>query len=239
MTSTILSETIALLSVRGTYLLALAFVGIGALGGNVLGSPISDGVRIAIPSHPFLAMFVTLIGALAYTLGARVATDEYRTGTIVWTRLTTPRPCRTVVGRAVVVGATGAALGAVATGIAVISSRLSGGPPAELVDVAKLTGALAATAGLFAIIGTTVGSIVRHPVPAIAGGIVWFLVLEGVVGGVVRPVARFLPAYAAEAVVGPSTPSLLTPSVGALVFAAYAAVLAGAAIAVARQRDAL
>jgi ABC-type transport system involved in multi-copper enzyme maturation permease subunit len=185
----------------------------------------------ALPFFKQIPMFVALF---PFIMGIRAFTDEFRHSTMVGTLVATPRRGRVVVGKAVVFGASGILIGALAgamfLGIAVPALTLKGVPFAVSPESLRLLAAFAAVCGLWAVIGVGLGALVRSQVAAIVGAILWVLALENLASAAFPAAARYLPGKAAQALSQVPEPWMLTPWAAAAVFAGYAlvALLVGA-----------
>jgi ABC-type transport system involved in multi-copper enzyme maturation permease subunit len=204
--------------------------------------PFSSEDLRGIYQTPVLAfLFPLLIGAVGFT-------NEFRHGTIGQTLLVTPRRGR-------VVGAKLATFALVGLALAVLGIAVTVGMAAAWLDAkgaaTGLSGpefyesAFSLLVG-FAILGAFgagIGGAVRNQAAAAIAILLWFLLLEVLVGvllGVIHldRAARYLPASAAAAIVGESgdADDLLPQTAGILVSLGWTAV-AGAAAAISLRRD--
>ena len=106
-------------------------------------------------------------------------------------------------------------------------------------DVAPvLLGGIAATA-LYAVVGVGVGSMVRNQTAAVAGAVVWVLVVEGLLVSFAPDVGRWLPGGAATALSGVATANggLLPMWGAALLLTVYGLAFAAAGTRFVLQRD--
>lgn len=119
-------------------------------------------------------------------------------------------------------------------GLALTLSTTAGGTlQVSSTDVAAIAGLTAASA-LWAAIGVGVGALVRHQVAAIAGVIVWVLVVENLGASLMGDIGRYLPGQAAHGLAQLS--DLLAVPLAAAVLTAYTAVaVIAAGIATARR----
>jgi hypothetical protein len=97
-----------------------------------------------------------------------------------------------------------------------------------------------ATLGMSALwgaMGVGVGGAVRNQVAAVVGVLVWFLVLENILFGLVPSVGKWAPGIATNAVLEPSTEGDLSENGGWLVTLAWTAAIVGAGTVLVRERD--
>jgi ABC-2 type transport system permease protein len=153
-----------------------------------------------------------LAALLPLVLGLLAVAGEHRHGTIVDAYLVSPRRGRLLVAKLAVYGALGALAG---VGYAVV---LAGATAAAWPGRLPLTAA------------DTVG--------ALAGGLAWIALVEGVLGQLLGDgLSRWLPLAADRALGADSSAGLLPQWGGGLVLLGYAAVLVAAATVATRTRD--
>lgn len=191
----------------------------------------------------FVVGWGEVLGSLfAALLGALSVTTEFGHGTIRPTLLATPRRNQIIAAKAAAVAVAGAGLGLVATAVAAITGRIA--LAAKGLDVAItgtdwvqliVGGALAAA--LWAIIGLGVGALARRQVPTVVGLLAWVLFVEGLLLDNAPAVGRYAPGALGQAISGLRPDSLLTPTVGAVVLAGYAAVCITAGTAAINRQD--
>lgn len=242
MTREIRSEFIKLTSIRTSYLLVAAGIGIGALAGLVTIQPVADGEWVAMDRHPFLVMFLPLITAVAFVLGARPVTDEFAHKTMIWTVLASPRRWKSIGAKAITGGLGAGVMGALAlattSAIALVwSAGNADKVTLHAADVVPLVAAMTAICALYAAIGAGLGSVVRHQVGTAVAGVVWILVGEGVLGGLLKDARRFLPGDAAAGLFGVGSAELVSGALGAVLLVCYAALAVAAGMIVMRTRD--
>jgi ABC-2 type transport system permease protein len=189
----------------------------------------------------------TEIGALfAALLGALSITSEIRHGTIRPTFLATPRRERVIAAKLAAGALTGLGAGLLAEGLvaAIVAAGLAiRGIPIQLTagDYLQLLGGGAAAAAFFGAIGLGVGAVVRQQVGAVAGLLIWLLMIENILGDDVPSAAKILPGAAAGAIAGAaqgrSASKLLAPVLGVLLLALYAAIAAAAGTVLTNRRD--
>jgi hypothetical protein len=169
-------------------------------------------------------------------------TAEVRHGTIRPTFLVDPWRQRVVGAKLAVSAMIGAGFGLAASalaagvGAAVLGARgvdlgLGGG------DYALLVAGGAAASALWAAIGTGVGALVRDQVPTLVGISAWLLFVEGLFGGDLADVTKFLPGGLGMAVSGQEPGSLLAPELSLLLLALYASAAAVAGSLATTRRD--
>ena len=191
------------------------------------------------------AVFMNVLGfvlpVFLLSLGIRAFTEEFRFGTIVPTLLGNPDRRRVLLAKLVVMSGAAvvfvAATGATAVGLGTILATIKGASiTIAVAPLAATFGTLLGVAVLFGGIGLGVGLIVKHPVAAAVGALIWLFVGEQLVGAVVADVAKFLPAHAANGVFVRSQ-ELLAPPAAGLVLAAWAVVALVAGAVVMDRRD--
>lgn len=189
----------------------------------------------------------TSIGALfAALLGAMSITGEIRHGTIRPTFLATPRRERVIAAKLAAGVLTGIAVGLLAEGLTAgieaaglavrgVHIQLTAG------DYTQLLAGGAAAAGLFAAIGVGVGAVVRQQIGAVAGLVIWLLLIETTLIGNVPSAGKFAPGAAAGAIGGAvqtqSASKLVAPAVGVLLLVIYAAIASAAGTVFTNRRD--
>jgi ABC-type transport system involved in multi-copper enzyme maturation permease subunit len=189
----------------------------------------------------------TSVGALfAALLGALSITGEIRHGTIRPTLLATPRRARVIIAKVAASALAGVAIGLLAE--ALTAGLESAGLATRGIHIALSTGDYvqllaggALSAALWAAIGVGVGAIVRNQVGAIVGLCVWLLLIETSLIGNVPGAGKFVPGASAGALAGAiqtqSASKLLTPALGALLLATYAAAVTAAGLITTERRD--
>ncbi len=195
-------------------------------------------------SSPYGYAGVLIIVALfVLVLAIRAYTDEVRHGSVVPTFLATPNRLHVLAAKTAVVTAAAAvfAVAALAAGTGVIAWYLSTHGFAVSVAVGTLAGLFGRAiliSVLWAVIGLSIGVVVRHQVAAIVGTLAWLFVAENIVASFAPEIAHWLPASAAGTAAGISNPDpMMTPLVGMLVLAGWAAGAIGLAATVITRRD--
>jgi ABC-type transport system involved in multi-copper enzyme maturation permease subunit len=239
----IVSEFRKVRSTRSVYAMAGGLLAIVILGVIATVSDFHPAeVRGSVATLPFMNLTLTVIPLFALLLGIRSFTDEYRYGSLVPTLLADPHRGRVLGAKVVTAAVTGMALAALALLVA-----MAAGVPAVVARGAEVTWsastiaavvgrALGATA-FWTTIGVGIGVAVRHQVAAIAGTLVWMIVGEGLLAGLLPNVARFFPGAAGLSMVGINAGTVLAPALGAAVLAGYALIATGIGGSLMARRD--
>jgi len=185
----------------------------------------------------------SIASAFAALVGVLSLTTEFRHGTIKPTFLAEPRRGRVLAAKLVACTTAGAVLGAGGVALSFGLGRLTmsvRGIPLVLDhrDLALALGGSVAVSALWGALGLGIGAVVRNQVGAIVGLLVWSLLVESILFGLVPSVGRWLPGQAGNALVQVEVPHLLGVLPGALVLLGYAAAAALAGAAVTVRRDA-
>lgn len=233
MTGLVAAEVAKLRTVRMPYALLAATVALAVL--SVVGTMLTAGRAEGAFALDTAEGIRAVLGAgwpstiVALVLGILGMAGEFRHGTIVPTFLATPKRGRVVAAKMAVYGVLGIAFSAAASAVtlAVALPWLS----TEGVDVSPLdeevvravSGLLLATA-LHGLLGVGVGSLIRNPATAVAVALVWSLLVESILVGLLPEVGRWLPGGAAQALTGSTTTAgeLLPMGAGGALLAAYA-----------------
>jgi ABC-type transport system involved in multi-copper enzyme maturation permease subunit len=181
------------------------------------------------------ALFAALIGVMAIT-------SEFRHGTIRSTFVVTPHRSRVIAAKVIASLLTGILFGLAAialsfgVGYAVLAAR---GIPLELETnhvLLLVLGTLCMTA-LWAALGVGLGALIRNQVFAVIGLIVWALIVDNLLRGLVPDVGRFTPVGASDSITAGVSDYLLTPAAGGLLLIGYAAALVAAGALLVARRD--
>ncbi len=186
------------------------------------------------------------IGGLAATfalvIGATMATSEYRYGTAGTTYLATPHRARVVTAKMVAALPVGAAFGLIGGCVPLIVALIwfaVEGKSVPLDGSISLDIVQMGLQALFAaVMGVAIGAVLRNQVAAIVGLLVWVLVVESIVSGLIPVTAKWFPfSGAAGAFSSQASDRLFGRPEAAVLMAAY--VVAGWAVAVwfERHRD--
>jgi ABC-2 type transport system permease protein len=236
------------LKLRTTRLLAgiipaAVAISLAAVAGAIL---IHEGGGKALESSESVRRVLSVAGAgaiLVLVAGIIISAGEHRYLTAGDTFLTTPRRHRVLAAK-LMVGATlglgvGVGTSLAATGLAgVIYENRGARFPWTSGEVwLTLAGSLVYTA-LFAVIGVSLGSLIRNQVFAVTGALAWFAVVEHTLVNLAPGIGRWLPAAAGQAIVRTPLEGLLSPAAGAGLLITYTAVVAWSGIRAAATRDA-
>lgn len=182
---------------------------------------------------------------LTGVLGVLVIGQEYRHNTIRVTLTAEPSRLKVMVAKAITVAGTALLVGAVATlfsyvlGNAILTSR-----GLDLVlDGTTQARALIGAAVLFALYGLCglgLGTIIRATAGAITLLVVWPVIVEPIVNGLLPKLGKWLPFTAASQLVstGPRDPDTLSPLSGGVLFAVFALILVVIGTFLVARRDA-
>ena len=231
------------MSVFTGFIAVVAMVGISAIvaavhtGGSGRGFDVLSGTFTGV-----------LLAQLAIgVLGVLTVTSEYSTGMIRSTFIAAPQRRSVIVAKASVAGLVTFVVGTVASfasffvSAAILSSHgihLSLGSPGALRSVIGVGLFL----GILAVLAVALGTIIRSSAGGIAALVGLLLVLptlsQAIPTSIRGSVEKFLPANAGQAVFLHTDTGSLSPWIGLLVFAAYAAVGLAIALVMVGRRDA-
>lgn len=186
-----------------------------------------------------------LAGGAMLLVGLLASAGEFRHGTVLTTRLATPRSLRVLVAKTCTLALVGFAVGVVVELFAFGSGALAlSGKGIEVqpfahgvLTVAALVPALVA---VHAALGVAVGSLLRNTAAAVGVTLGWAFVVEGLLPMVLRQptMANWLPGGAVSQVLAAQTePGQLAPAAAAALLAGYAVVLIVSSVAVDRVRE--
>ena len=186
-----------------TVLLAVALLGITVLGA-------ASTLASAEDSQPFLPPSVVAdvidVGAFALVfallLGILIVTWDYRHGTITQTFLAAPRRAEVVAAKLAAALLLGLVFVAAAVAIALVMGKLWLGAEFAIEgehweQIARILGA----AALWTFLGAGLGATLQTQVGALVSALIWFLVVEPILGGLRPGIAAYLPGNALNAFV--------------------------------------
>ena len=183
----------------------------------------------------------TAAGLFAALIGVMAITSEFRHGTIRPTFVVTPHRTRVILAKVLASLLMGVVFGVAAIalsfglGYGVLAAR---GIPLELGTnhILLLVLGTPLMTALWAELGVGLGAIVKNQVFAVIGLIVWTLVVENILYGLVPAVGRFTLFGASDALTAGVLEHVLPPLAGGLLLAGYvAAFVAAGALLVARR----
>lgn len=223
------TRTAAVLTLALLVVTAMAIVGPLVLTDSLDASLQQD----LITAATFAVLFSLLFGTL-------VMTGEFRHGTATPTFLVAPNREHVIYAKVSAAAAGGLLLSAAAlvlVYVVAIPWLLVGGDEIFLFEEGPLRAALAtvAAAAIWGALGVGLGAVVRSQVGAIVGALVWFLILEGLLGALWSDAAPYLPGAAIGALAGDSED--LSSLAGAAVSLAYAAAFCTAGTILTARRD--
>lgn len=197
----------------------------------------SQGIRHVLAGAASNTIIVLFLGILAMA-------GEFRHDTATATFLVTPDRARVVrakLAASALVGLVVAAASAALTLAIALPWMAAKGVDVPLVSAhvgLVLAGALAANA-LYGVVGVGLAALIRNQTAAIGVSLVWIMVAEALLVGLVPHVGRWLPGGAANALTSVATAKggLLPMWAGGLLFAAYGASFALAGTRAIVRRD--
>jgi ABC-2 type transport system permease protein len=215
-------------------LLVVAGVSGLVLSGADLHDPATQDRALA---HVSLAALFTLVFGLLAVAG------EHRHSTITDTYLSFPARGRVLAAKLAVYGLTGAAAGLVSSLAALAAMAAwwaAKGSPLHLTAAGSwqtLGGGLGVSL-LFAVIGVSLGALIRNLMAAAVTALAWIALVEGITGQLAGAgLARWLPLAASQAFGRSGSAALLPQWGGGLVLLGYALALAVAAVIATLRRD--
>ena len=216
MIALVAAEFLKLRTVRGTWGYLLTVAGLAALVAAASIGPQSQQERLG---RTFQADLVTdAAGAttfIALLFGITLVTGEFRHGTITSALLTTPRRAVLLAVKLLAGSAAGVVLALLAllvvAAVAVIWLSLVD-VPLQLGEAGEPAGRILVAAVVAGAIGAAFGGVVHAQVPALLGALIWLLVAEPLLGGVLSlldiEVADYLPASTVFAISDPTVGGL-------------------------------
>ena len=245
MTRLVVAEWLKLRTTWGVWVYAALLLGVTALGvaGTIAadeGGWAPEDTRTVLETPGLATLFVLLLGAVGFT-------NEFRHGTIGQTFLITPRRERVLGVKLLFFALVGVVFGLLSYALMLAMAIPWLG--AKDVDVSlastavrdTLTGVVVACA-LLAAFGAAIGGAVRNQVAAVVGILLWFLLVEFLVGALldvigIGEVAKYLPSRASGQITGGMDgQDELSAQMGALVTLGWTA-LAAAFASVSLRRD--
>jgi ABC-type transport system involved in multi-copper enzyme maturation permease subunit len=141
-------------------------------------------------------------------LGILATAGEFRQRTIMWTFLAEPRRGRVLAAKLAVLGAVGAAMGALAFGLALaiaVPWYAARGIHVLPVSVPALWAGATVAGACYGLLGVALGALTRNTIAAVLGGLAWVQIVEvGLLQHFVPALAKWLPTGAAVAITTPA-----------------------------------
>ena len=233
------SEWLKLVSVRTTWALLGAMVLIEGLAAG-LATGLGDVDELRKGNVSTFIIGTRLAPVFMFTLGALLATNEYRHGTANSTFVITPRRERVIIAKlavGVAVGIIGALLYIAVhagLGLSILSSR-----GVDVDSDLAVNGYVGVGVGLVlaCLFGVALGALLRNQVLTIIVGLVLFLLAGTVALFIGNDVGQYFPGEALLALQNTPNVDLLSQTGGGLVLAGYCIVLGIVGAALTRQRE--
>lgn len=171
-------------------------------------------------------------------------TSEYRYETVTPTFLVTPRRSRVLAAKLLVHAAFGLVIGAVCAlvtvllGGALLSTKTHA--PVSAATIGQICVGTVVGYALYAVVGVSVGALVRNQVAATLGALLWTFVVEALVVAFAPAIGRWLPGGALSSTLQATSFNgghLLPVWAGATVLVAYTAVISAIAGRTTLRRD--
>jgi ABC-2 type transport system permease protein len=200
MRKAIRSEVRKLLTVRTTWALAGLAVAIALL--TTVGADGEDAVEAAKPLWEQQSwLFTSLLTRLLFVVvGIRLITEEYRYGTLTPSLLATGSRTRLLGAKLLTAAGASVAIALLALLTLVTASTVFWAQhDVSLVltaDDALAMAGLTAAAALYGALGVGIGTVVRQPVPATVGAVLWLVLAEEVLRTRLGDAVGWLPGHA-------------------------------------------
>lgn len=209
----------------------------------LLNGLISKPAELASLENQYMLLSAGTAGALfAALIGVMAITSEFRHGTIRPTFVVTPGRTRVLGAKVLASLLMGIVFGLVAIGLsfgigyAILSGR--GITPAlDTGDVLWLVLGTPVITAAWAALGVGVGALVRNQVVSVIGLIVWAMVIDNLLRGLVPRIGGYTPVGASAAIVSDPSEYVLALGPGALLLLAYVGCALAAGALLLRRRD--
>lgn len=210
----------------------------GLAGKNPLADPAY--LTTVLASAGAASVFVLILGIIGMT-------GEYRHMTITSTLLATPRRGRVLLGKGLTYAIVGAAFAVISVLAVVVLTLITLiGKDHAAIDASMvgriLVGVMLGLA-IYAVVGISLGALIKNQIAAIVIALVWVLLAEPLVGALVEGTAKWLPGGALNAAMNVTTDAelgsvdVLSVWGGAALLLAYAVVFAAIASVTTVRRD--
>ena len=209
----------------------------------LLNGLISKPAELAGLKDQYLLLSAGTAGALfAALIGVMAITSEFRHGTIRPTFVVTPRRMRVFGAKVLASLLMGVVFGFVAIGLSfgIGYAILAGRGIAfalDAPDVLWLVFGTPAITAAWAALGVGVGALVRNQVGAVIGLVVWAMVIDNLLRGLVPGIGGYTPVGASAALVSDASDYVLSLAPGASLLVAYVACALAAGAVLLRRRD--
>jgi ABC-type transport system involved in multi-copper enzyme maturation permease subunit len=233
-----------LLAASAAWTAGYSALAIGFGGGR--GGGLTPSLAGAAGQHALFAIGAGGAGPLAAILGAIGVTGEYRHNTAAATFLATPARSRVIAAKLItyLIAGAGYAVACIAVSLAVslpwLAARGIDVPPAGNGNLAVLA-AVVASAAIFGAAGTGAGALAGGQLTAVTGLLIYLYVAEPLLSHItaLHGWTAYLPGVAADGLTQAIQAGvlLLTPWLGGVVFAGWAAALAAAGTLRTIRRD--
>lgn len=239
MTTLISNEFRKLRTVRGPWLLIVAgslLVILGVASEFAGGDATQPRVAALSVGHTGTVSLVTLV------LGITAVAGEYRHKTITDTYLGTPRRGRVIAAKFAAYVAVGAIFGVAFAITATVATAVGVEVDGGTLDLSdsdlwrSLAGGIAINA-LFAVLGVSLGALIRNLAAAVATAFTWIVLVEVLLGELISDLERWLPFAAGQALGRLHGAPDISQWAGGLLVAGYAVVFAAIALTTSVRRD--
>jgi ABC-2 type transport system permease protein len=179
---------------------------------------------------------------LSLVLGITAVAGEYRHRSVTDTYLATPTRTPVIIAKLAAYGTVGVLFGAVSavTGLATTAiwvTAKNGTLDLAAVRADRILIGIVAFNLVYAVLGVSLGALIRNLTAAVAISLVWLVLVETTVANLLGDLGRWLPNRAGMALNTMPLPGLLPQWGAALVLAGYATVFAIAATTTTVRRD--
>ena len=229
------SELLKMRTTRTVAALLLAAAGVTLFGGCVegLSHAVSD-LRDESTQRSLFSAAGSSVVLFATLAGLITVTNEFRYGTIRPTLLFEPRRHVVLAAKLLAAAFTGVLFAVICVsvsfgaGLAILAGRNVSVVLTSTHTLALIVGPVVVS-GLGAMLGVAIGTLIRNQVGAIVAVVVYAFVIDLTLFSAAPSIGRYLPGKAGDALAGLPTAHLLSPSLGAVVFASWTLVFLTAA----------
>lgn len=220
----------------------LVLVAPDTMAGLVDKNPLDDSsyLTTVLSTASGASVFVLILGIIGMT-------GEYRHMTITSTLLATPRRSRVLIGKGLMYAIVGAAFAVVnvlaVTLITALTLINKDHAPIDASMVGSILVGVTLGLAIYAVVGVSVGALIKNQVAAIVIAIIWVLLVEPLVGLFIEASSKWMPGGALNAAMNVTTDAelsrvdVLPVWGGAALLLAYAVVFAAIASVTTVRRD--